>query len=107
MKWLQKWGGLVLFLGFLWLGVPRCVDGQALRAEDRRQVELLCKKVEWEHALAARPDMLRREEWLLVLARYRRAEAAETRNLNNPASDFPDLTGPVLQDLSRRLEGKR
>ena len=106
MNVFKKWVGLALFLGFLWLGVPKCSEIPLMSAEDRLKVDFLCKMVEREHAVVARPDMLRRDEWLLVLARYRRAEAAEMKDLENPASEFPDRTGPLVSDLARRLEGK-
>lgn len=104
MKTFKKWAGFALFLGFLWLGVPRCTEIKLTSAEDRRLIDALCKEVETEHAVVASPDMLSREEWALVLARYRRADAAEMRDLENPASEFPDRTGPLVRDLARRLE---
>jgi hypothetical protein len=104
MNAFKKWVGFVLFLGFLWLGVPKCTEIPLMSTEDRQKIDLLCKMVESEYAVVARPDMLRREEWLLVLARYRRAEALEMKDLDDPSSEFPNRTGPLLEDLARRME---
>jgi hypothetical protein len=91
---------LALFLG---LGVPSCSEVETLDKKDRQQVEYLCRMVLLEHLLEVKPDALSAREWKTVLAEYRRAEAADARELERPVPEVPDHAGAVVDRLARRL----
>lgn len=93
----------LLTLGFLWLGVPRCSEVETLDKQERQQVEYLCRMVLLEHLQTVTPEMLTVKEWKFVVSEYRRAEAADARDLERQVPDFPNHVGDVVDRLARRL----
>lgn len=84
----------LLTVGFLWLGLPRCSEVEAMEASERLWVDVLCQRVRAEYFFEPEPGRLSVSEWREVLRAYREADVLE------------DEDDAVMERLVSRLRGR-